>query len=520
MPGLGHRDIEGVNVRELYACQLDIRESQESTSVLQLAQEWVARGSGLKVDEVLGAGDEIVRTAEGHELEFALGSADTHAWTCSWRRPDENDSDLVWRVLLALGSLPDVDGLVRFSLRIRLERAGDDFRLAPLGHEFRAPALIRTLLRSHDVTDSTARVEPSYRVRRPSDVAALTEFLLSPSRSLPVVVVTRGPDPEHAVDAGELARQIAGLAHVEVLSTHLAALALSDSLGRELGVWGGAARLYWPGLHLEDDPRMHRLWTRTHLERHRDLVGWFLGFLGSLGAATVPEHPVVEAARAQRRSRALDGGDLPEWVAEYVDSLESEIKNARAEASDMRQEVTGLNDLIEDLRAKLEDTRRSFNMYTEHVEAERVEDVDLESLDVAAAYRLAREEAPENIVFLSEADDSIEAFSSYRSPRRLYEALTAVSEVATAWANDDLGTGFGEYFGARGYEYSKNNPAATARRTKRHYQRRVDGVLVTMEPHLKVDQSTSPDQCLRIYWWRDDEARRLVIGHVGRHLPD
>ncbi|NUJ88832.1 hypothetical protein HOW07_12525 [Plantibacter sp. MCCC 1A11337] len=207
-------------------------------------------------------------------------------------------------------------------------------------------------------------------------------------------------------------------------------------------------------------------------------------------------------------------------MAEYVGSLESEVTSTRAERAGFHQQIADLEEVAEALRAQLEDTKRSFNTYSEHIEAEKVEDVDLESLDVAAAYRLARKEAPDNLVFLSEADDSVTAFSSYKSPRRLYEALTALSELVAAWKNDELGTGFGEYFAARGYEYSKNNPAATARRTKRHYQRSVDGEVVTMQPHLKVDQASSPDQCLRIYWWRDDATRRLVVGHVGRHLPD
>lgn len=40
-----------------------------------------------------------------------------------------------------------------------------------------------------------------------------------------------------------------------------------------------------------------------------------------------------------------------------------------------------------------------------------------------------------------------------------------------------------------------------------------------MEPHLKVDQGTTPNQCLRVYWYIDEEERIFVVGHIGRHLP-
>ena len=36
-------------------------------------------------------------------------------------------------------------------------------------------------------------------------------------------------------------------------------------------------------------------------------------------------------------------------------------------------------------------------------------------------------------------------------------------------------------------------------------------------PHLKVDEATSPDQCLRIYWDIDNDSRHWTITHIGTH---
>lgn len=507
-------------MRELYAVQLDLQTSPESTSATQLAQEWVARGAGTTLEEVRKSSGKSLRTATGHELEFALEPDTVDGWTCSWRRPDEHDPGLIWRLLLACGQVPGDESAVRASLRVRLERAADDFKLVPPGHEFRAPAIVRTLLREHAMFDAGVRVEPRFRERRASEITELVALLESDHRRLPVFVVSRSPSPEHTVDAGELARQLAGLAHVEVLSTHLAAMALSDTLGRDLSVWGGAVRLYWPGFSADDNPRKHRLWVRARLLRERDFIGSSLRFLGSLGSVTVPEHPIVAAARLQRRNRVVQSGELPDWIVEYIDSLERDAKDAKDESAELRRDLEESRAAREDLESQLEDTRRAFNTFNAHQDADTVEDLDLENLDISSAYDLARSEAPDYVVYLPDAETSIQAFQSYRSPRRLYEALASVADAASAWRAGSLGSGFGEFFSSRGYEYSKNNPAATARQTKRHYQRRVDGVIVTMEPHLKVDQSTSPDQCLRIYWYRDDNSKRLFIGHVGRHLPD
>lgn len=508
-------------MRELYAVQLDLQMSVESASPTRLSQEWVARGAGTTPEEVQEASGGTLRTATGHELEFALEPEAADGWTCSWRRTDDHDPGLIWRLLLACGHAPGDTEVVRASLRVRLERAADDFKLVPPGHEFRAPAIVRTLLREHSMFDADVRVEPRFRERRASEVPELVRLLRDPRRRLPVFVVSRSPDAEHTVDAGELARQVAGLAHVEVLSTHLAAMALVDILGRELSVWGGAVRLYWPGFSTDDNPRRHRLWVRARLLRERDFVGTSLRFLGSLGSVTVPEHPIVAAARLQRRNRAVQTGGLPDWVVEYIDSLESDAKDAKDQSAELRRDLEESQAARADLESQLEDTRRAFKTFNEHQNLEAVEEqLDLDELDVASAYKLAHTEAPDYVVYLPEVEESIQEFSSYQSPRRLYEALTAVADAASAWRNGGLGSGFGDFFSSRGYEYSSNNPAANARKTKRHYQRRVDGVVVTMEPHLKVDQSTSPDQCLRVYWYRDESSQKLFVGHVGRHLPD
>ncbi|MFD6125747.1 hypothetical protein, partial [Streptomyces hydrogenans] len=76
------------------------------------------------------------------------------------------------------------------------------------------------------------------------------------------------------------------------------------------------------------------------------------------------------------------------------------------------------------------------------------------------------------------------------------------------------------YFRELGYGYSALNPAAQARQTRRHYEVKYKNGTVLLEAHLKVDEATSPDQCLRIYWYIDQHERVLVVGHVGRHLPD
>lgn len=510
-------------MRELYACQLDLHVSTEAAAdPAQLIQEWIARGSGASVPELLAADAEPLHTDLGHQLDIEqISTGDGQGWTCSWRQPDDREPSLLWRTLIAVGPSPTAD--VRVTIRIGVERSHDAFHMAPAGYTFAPPAIVRTLLREHQMADAGMRVEPQYRTCRAGDVADLVKLLTDPERRLPVVVVTCGAGARTPFDLKALAMQLAGVAHVELLTTHLAALALTDEVSKPLSVWGGAARVYWPHFSTTDDPRRHPLWLPSRTARSEfltDTVGWF----GSLAAANVPEHPIVAAARAARRTRLEQDADLPDWVTDYVTATDEQLEDLTEENRALRAERDDSREQVKELLAEVAALRQQFAVVSSTIatDGSSLEDSagHVEITTVEDAFNLARAEAGDHIVYLDSAEDSVRDFADYDDPRRLYEALTLVNEAASAWQNGTLGPGFGAYFSERGYGYSQRNPASTARPTRAHYRRSYNGDTITMEPHLKVDEASKPDQCLRVYWYTDDEGKKLVIGHVGRHLPD
>ncbi len=86
------------------------------------------------------------------------------------------------------------------------------------------------------------------------------DTLLSPTRTLPVVAVTTPPAEQHPwIDPDRLAADLAGRATVVLLETGDATWALSAALPKRLDVYGGAARIWWPGLTRESDPFEHFL---------------------------------------------------------------------------------------------------------------------------------------------------------------------------------------------------------------------------------------------------------------------
>jgi hypothetical protein len=383
------------------------------------------------------------------------------------------------------------------------------------------------MLREMTVIDGGHRITPTPRTVLAADADAAAELLTSSGRRLPAVVVTTFPSTNRPlVDVEELSRELAGLAHVLHFRTHLAAQRLTEILGRELSVWHGAVRIYWPGFRPGEPGGRHRYWLPQALTSDPiGLVHQLTRWVGGRAAAAVPEHPNHARLRLEQLQNLESLRDqLPDWAAEYVKDLETQQLHTESESKRLQIELADSQARVEEIQAELRDVRAAFLQLnlprTLPDLPANTEEIDWDQASVLEAYDLAKSQAGTHVVYLSGADESIQRFTEYRDPHGLYEALQCVSRAADAWNDDTLGNGFADYFRHAGYEFSARNPAARTRKNRGHYQVEHQGRSIVLGPHLKVDQSAAPDQCLRIYWYQSPDDRTLVIGHVGRHLPN
>jgi hypothetical protein len=91
------------------------------------------------------------------------------------------------------------------------------------------------------------------------EVPAFVAALFSAERPRPVVAVTTRHNAP-LLDPGRLAERLAERAEVVLIETGEATAALGVELGNErLGVFGGAGRIWWPGLRPDSDPYKHPL---------------------------------------------------------------------------------------------------------------------------------------------------------------------------------------------------------------------------------------------------------------------
>jgi hypothetical protein len=126
------------------------------------------------------------------------------------------------------------------------------------------------------------------RVLEAADVAAWArDVLLNPRREKPIVAVTTRPRTGGSwLDPKELASTLAGLADVVCLETGDPTWELAEALPARLDVYGGAVRIWWPGLKPSSDPYDHRLFIIHSAAQAREVFEELVR--GVRGAAHAP----------------------------------------------------------------------------------------------------------------------------------------------------------------------------------------------------------------------------------------
>ncbi len=99
----------------------------------------------------------------------------------------------------------------------------------------------------------------------------LRDELFSPDRELPIVAITSSRQTGAPwLDPERLASRLEGRAIVLALDTGETTWALSDTLPERMDVYGGATRIWWPGLTEQSDPVDHPLlFARTRRDGDR-----------------------------------------------------------------------------------------------------------------------------------------------------------------------------------------------------------------------------------------------------------
>ncbi len=441
-------------------------------------------------------------------------------------------------------------------LRVRLGAHALHHRITELPQPAGPPRFVGSILDQYDV-----RVD-GRRLGHPTEVDATTgadllTWLEDPDRTRPILVLSPANSTGRPLlDPSRLARQLGGLAHVAVLADRPATFALTAAFGSgDLSVYGGASRLYWPGLRRTDRRGLHPLWFAdrigsTGAPAFTAQLFLRLGRLSAL-ANDVPALAARlrdEASRARRsetneqialisqqRDQALRQAqqatielskkDSAPGETNAADELWAELETALDELDETNLRNTELEEENQVFSERLQTALQNLDAITlatstTHAAANDLDEGDADEPPSSVSDAVARAAAvTSRLVFLSEAVDSA-AESQYPRPQQVFDDLLALEHVAQRWGADDLPGGFKKAFSATvGSAYRSDVSSTALHKYASDYERHYRGQRVKLGPHIARGVG-APATILRIYWYADAEHRVLVVGHIGCKLRD
>ena len=390
-----------------------------------------------------------------------------------------------------------------------------------LRYETGRPRVVGTWLDELPVVRDRRRLSRSALNYGQGDVANLMDLLVDARRQLPIVAISRAVEDGGAqkplLRPEALAHDLAGNAHVVVVDRQ-AAWRLTEQLGQQLSVYNGAVRIWWPRFSPEDEPYRHPLLLPERITDDPDRARRHVARVVWRAAVDAVPPPMLESRIAAEVARLSS----ERRVADLKSKLDEATKSATVDDSFLQefeaqlQENERLADLLEEQDLLVQELQEALE--TARAGAEEAGDEDIPEVEsVEEAVRRAAAEAT-NVIYLQSAFDSAHE-SEYPNPQQALNDLRAVNRVAARWAEGRLGGDFRHGFAEEDVRFQPGIGNLAKGKYRSDYEIEYGGHRCLMGPHLRRGVG-APVAILRIYWYVDEEAKQLVVGHVGRKLRD
>ncbi len=500
----------------IFRTSLELSDRNAYTGAVAIARQWI--GSKCGPGRALEEGAHVAfETPDARGAIREVAHEDGRIWAARLEDLRDEGKGRIWTTDLFVERRGA--GLVRFGAELMLRAVGG--ATERFGHS--RPRVVREILAQLSAeADGVALTEAAEQV----DDDAIGSFvdLLTGPRRLPVIALSRDEDGKTAIDPANLARDLAGGAHLRILDSE-ASWELTRRLGKAWSVYKGAIRIYLPGVSEDDDPFRHPLsfstpfrtekaqlaWLAERVlphgfrDRDQDARFWRIGLLRQLAApAAADTSAEVEALRARLEQAERD--------RETAEALMAEADAARERAE---QEAARLGSELDALRKTLAALPSAAS--GRGASAADVAPLITEQLTVADALRLVEVLFPDRLVVLEPAKTSADHSGAFRHPKRALDLLWTLA--TDYWAKLAGGQGDVEARRVFGNSYAPKEASTLAQRGRDLRTFRCNGMDIFMERHLKIGVKDSPAETLRIHFHWDGEARRIVIGHCGPHIP-
>lgn len=325
---------------------------------------------------------------------------------------------------------------------------------------------------------------------------SLSAFADAPSRRLPLVIETTVGKP-NAITSANTALQLAGIAHLAHVASHVAEEAFNDLYGARI-ISPSWITVVWPrgaeveNFHQQDDD-----------ELVRQLIAASVGSLATLVLA-----PPKKRAHEQTKKIAT-----PAQSNTATAQTQQETEELRRVNQELLEENAGLleNATLTDMLSaqKTEERDRAYSQLATFLLMEN----DKSYLDKVADAVTYAQKNLDNLVFHERAISSASE-SHLMNGRRVYSNLVELNNLAARLQRGDFAPNvFNIYCNQQLSNFAPSISDEAENRYAQDYAIDWKGANVMAKAHIRCGDA-------RIHFYHDAKTNEIVVAYIGRHLRD
>ena len=325
---------------------------------------------------------------------------------------------------------------------------------------------------------------------------SLSAFADAPSRRLPLVIETTVGKPS-AITSANTALQLAGIAHLAHVASHVAEEAFNDLYGARI-ISPSWITVVWPrgaeveNFHQQDDD-----------ELVRQLIAASVGSLATLVLA-----PPKKRAHEQSKKVAT-----PAQSNTATAQTQQETEELRRVNQELLEENAGLleNATLTDMLSaqKTEERDRAYSQLATFLLMEN----DKSYLDKVADAVTYAQKNLDNLVFHERAISSASE-SHLMNGRRVYSNLVELNNLAARLQRGDFAPNvFNIYCNQQLSNFAPSISDEAENRYAQDYAIDWKGANVMAKAHIRCGDA-------RIHFYHDAKTNEIIVAYVGRHLRD
>jgi hypothetical protein len=343
----------------VYAVDLDLfdgrtTEPADPIAIAKVVGSWAGCASPL----VDGRTSAVDRPDATIEIDTVRVAGDLVGWRLTLRHADSVEAGVMWSVAVSL----TVAETVHMCVRSQRQRIGGALR--PLHSDPKPPRFVREILDPDDdrflAMDGTWDVQSAHSVINQRNAERFAGFLLSARRRLPVIGFTARDDD--VFEARKFVERVVGSAHVALIKPE-ASWVMDEILPTGTNVYGGAVRLWWPGLSSRSSRFDHPLWTADR--RSRLVYDEVNRKIAEASVAVSAQNPRLQALLRSERRRELDRlrGSNAE-LQQRIEDAESgptrgQAQDVVAESARVLDDLEAAYSLMDEQEAEIDQLRQA-----------------------------------------------------------------------------------------------------------------------------------------------------------------